>query len=140
MKNSRKSIKVVTITAAVSIFGIGAAFALQAAGTSNSSDVKVVNSQAAAKTVVVEKDTHTEAASKVEEAVKASTVCNYYGQYGSFGENLGRYQNTPSESITGWHNSPAHYTCMVKGMYTRVGVGVAQDSNGNYYWAAIFMN
>lgn len=71
---------------------------------------------------------------------KASIVCNYYGQYGSFGENLGRYQNTPSEIITGWHNSPAHYTCMVRGKYTRVGVGVAQDSNGNYYWAAIFMN
>ncbi|MDO5402489.1 MAG: CAP domain-containing protein [Eubacteriales bacterium] len=284
MKDSRKSIKVVTIAAAVSIFGIGTAFAVQAAGSSNSADVKVVNSQAAAKTVEVEKNTHKEAATQAEKPTsaiqesetqtesdaqpaeagtetassntqdntqnqpaeqpaqtdnsgdsqpaasnepqdtpqapvlemseddinnaqaqgnasayasyinqvyelinqeraaagtgavgydstltvmachralenanansmkveggrhirpngqKASTICSYYGQYGSFGENLGRYQNTPDEIITGWHNSSAHYSCMTNAKYTRVGVGVAQDSNGNYYWAAIFMN
>lgn len=71
---------------------------------------------------------------------KASTIAVYYGQYGSFGENLGRYQTSPEEIVKGWHKSSAHYTCMINSKYTRVGVGVAQDSEGNYYWTAIFMS
>ncbi|MDD3239627.1 MAG: CAP domain-containing protein [Lachnospira sp.] len=70
----------------------------------------------------------------------ASSICTYYGQNGSFGENLGRYQVSPEEIVTGWHNSQAHFNCMTNPKYTRVGIGVAQDSEGNYYWAAIFMN
>ena len=71
---------------------------------------------------------------------EAKTICYYYGQYGSFGEVMGRYQSTPADIVTGWHNSQAHYNCMVSSKYTRVGVGVAQDSAGKYYWVAIFMN
>lgn len=71
---------------------------------------------------------------------EAKTICYYYGQYGSFGEVMGRYQNTPAAIVQGWHDSQAHYNCMVSSKYTRVGVGVAQDSVGKYYWVAIFMN
>ena len=71
---------------------------------------------------------------------EAKTICYYYGQYGSFGEVMGRYQSTPTDIVQGWHNSQAHYNCMVSSKYTRVGVGVAQDSAGKYYWVAIFMN
>lgn len=71
---------------------------------------------------------------------EAKTICYYYGQYGSFGEVMGRYQSTPQGIVLGWHNSQAHYDCMVNSVYTRVGVGVAKDSSGRYYWVAIFMN
>lgn len=70
----------------------------------------------------------------------ASSICDYYKQYGSFGENLGRYQASAVEIVQGWHDSPAHYQCMISRKYKRVGIGIAQDSEGYYYWAAIFMN
>lgn len=70
----------------------------------------------------------------------ASTICTEYGQYGSFGEVMGRYQASASEIVAGWHNSATHYSCMTNTKYTRVGVGVAADSNGDLYWVAIFMD
>ncbi|MGN0327392.1 MAG: CAP domain-containing protein [Lachnospira sp.] len=71
---------------------------------------------------------------------QASSICYYYGEYGYFGENMGRFYATPQDIMAGWHNSPAHYQCMISGDYNRVGVGVAQDSEGYYYWVAIFMD
>ena len=71
---------------------------------------------------------------------KASTVCSYYKLAGSYGENLGRYQSTPSEIVSGWHNSAAHYSCMTNTKYTKVGIGVAKDASGYIYWTAIFMD
>ena len=71
---------------------------------------------------------------------KASSICEDYGQSGNFGEVMGRYQETPDEIVTGWHNSATHYACMTNTKYSRVGVGVAADSEGYLYWVAIFMN
>ena len=71
---------------------------------------------------------------------KASSICEDYGQSGSFGEVMGRYQETPDEIVTGWHNSASHYACMTNTKYSRVGVGVAADSEGYLYWVAIFMD
>lgn len=71
---------------------------------------------------------------------KASTIAVYYGLSGSFGEVMGRYQTTPSDIVNGWISSQSHYLVLVSSKYTRVGVGVAQDSEGHYYWVAIFMN
>lgn len=71
---------------------------------------------------------------------KASSICEDYGQRGSFGEVMGRYQETPDEIVTGWHNSATHYACMTNTKYSRVGVGVAADSEGYLYWVAIFMD
>lgn len=71
---------------------------------------------------------------------KASSICEDYGQSGSFGEVMGRYQETPDEIVTGWHNSASHYACMTSGKYNRVGVGIAADSEGYLYWVAIFMD
>ena len=71
---------------------------------------------------------------------KASTICSYYNLFGSYGENLGRYQASPSEIVLGWHNSAAHYSCMTNTKYTKVGIGVAKDSQGYIYWTAIFMD
>lgn len=71
---------------------------------------------------------------------KASSICEDYGQSGSFGEVMGRYQETPDEIVTGWHNSATHYACMTRSKYNRVGVGIAADSEGYLYWVAIFMD
>lgn len=71
---------------------------------------------------------------------KASSICEDYGQSGNFGEVMGRYQETPDEIVTGWHNSATHYACMTNTKYSRVGVGVAADSEGYLYWVAIFMD
>ncbi|WP_027437094.1 CAP domain-containing protein [Lachnospira multipara] len=71
---------------------------------------------------------------------EAKTICYYYGQYGSFGEVMGKGQRTPQGIVSGWHNSQAHYNCMVSSSYTRVGIGVADGSDGKRYWVAIFMN
>lgn len=70
----------------------------------------------------------------------ASSICEDYGQTGYFGEVMGRYQTSPDEIVTGWHNSATHYACMTNTNYNRVGVGVAADSEGYLYWVAIFMN
>ena len=71
---------------------------------------------------------------------KASSICEDYGQSGRFGEVMGRYQETPDEIVTGWHNSATHYACMTSSKYNRVGVGIAADSEGYLYWVAIFMD
>ena len=71
---------------------------------------------------------------------KASSICEDYGQSGNFGEVMGRYQETPDEIVTGWHNSATHYACMTNSKYNRVGVGIAADSEGYLYWVAIFMD
>ena len=244
--NSKKWIKIMTITAAVLVFGIGAGFAVKAAGTSNSDNDGAKTVVAAAndatdsvvKETVAEKETESvtetatvateatteitteEATEAVTEAVQAteqtevateapapvvqtpsdarvtqviaginaeraaagvaavtydatltdmaqvrasenaandyfviengkhkrpdgrnaSSICSDFGQAGYFGEVMGRYQTSPAEIVTGWHNSATHYACMTSTKYSRVGVGVAADSEGYLYWVAIFMD
>ena len=70
----------------------------------------------------------------------ASSICSDYGQAGYFGEVMGRYQTSPAEIVDGWHNSATHYACMTSTKYNRVGVGIAADSEGYFYWVAIFMD
>ena len=221
--NSKKWIKIMTITAAVLVFGIGAGFAVKAAGTSNSDNDGAKTVVAAAndatdsvvKETVAEKETEavTEAVQATEQTEvateapapvvqtpsdarvtqviaginaeraaagvaavtydatltdmaqvrasenaandyfviengkhkrpdgrNASSICSDFGQAGYFGEVMGRYQTSPAEIVTGWHNSATHYACMTSTKYSRVGVGVAADSEGYLYWVAIFMD
>lgn len=70
---------------------------------------------------------------------KASSIKDYYGLEGNFGENYGRFQANAREILDGWKNSSSHNALMLNGKYTRCGIGVAQDSEGYYYWIAIFM-
>lgn len=70
---------------------------------------------------------------------KASSIRDYYGLAGNFGENFGRYQESPAEIMEGWMNSASHNSLMLNGSYTRCGIGVAMDCDGYYYWVAIFM-
>ena len=70
----------------------------------------------------------------------ASTICNDYGQYGNFGEVMGRYQMTTAEIVDGWVNSAPHYACITNSIYKRIGIGYEADSEGRIYWVAILMD
>ena len=69
---------------------------------------------------------------------RASTIADEYGISGNFGENFGRIFNTPAEIIAAWQGSSSHNALLLSANYTQVGIGVAQDSFGDYYWVAIF--
>ena len=134
--NSKKWIKTITITTAVLVFAAGAVFALKSAGTANTDKDSADTVVAAANDYfVIENGKH-----KRPDGRNASSICEDYGQRGSFGEVMGRYQETPDEIVTGWHNSATHYACMTSSKYNRVGVGIAADSEGYLYWVAIFMD
>lgn len=57
--------------------------------------------------------------------------------YYCIGENLARYQKTPEEALKMWKESPSHNENLV-GEYTKIGVGVYEDKDGNLYYAQIF--
>lgn len=69
---------------------------------------------------------------------KASTIASEYGIGGNFGENFGRWQASPSEIVAQWKSSSSHNALLLSESYTKVGIGVAQDSRGDYYWVALF--
>lgn len=69
---------------------------------------------------------------------KASSIATEYGITGNFGENYGRYFDTPAEILEGWKNSEAHNALLLNGSYTKAGIGIAADSDGYLYWIAIF--
>lgn len=69
---------------------------------------------------------------------KASSIATEYGITGNFGENYGRYFETPAEILDGWKNSDAHNALLLNGSYTKAGIGIAADSDGYLYWIAIF--
>lgn len=69
---------------------------------------------------------------------KASSIATEYGITGNFGENYGRYFDTPAEILNGWKNSEAHNALLLNRSYTKAGIGIAADSDGYLYWIAIF--
>ena len=58
--------------------------------------------------------------------------------YSIMGENLGRFQTTTKQVVDMWIDSPSHRANLLGDRYDRLGVGIAQDANGNYYWTQIF--
>lgn len=70
----------------------------------------------------------------------ASSVAKDFNQYGNWGEIMARYQDSPEIVVEQWSQSPGHYAAMTNPVYTRAGVGLAQDSNGHNYWVVEFMD
>ena len=68
-----------------------------------------------------------------------STVAkNVYGiGYSVIGENICDVISSASGAMTAFMNSPGH-KANILGNYTKVGIGVAQASDGTYYWVQIF--
>lgn len=69
---------------------------------------------------------------------KASTIKDEYGLTGNWGENFGRYQEDAAGIVDGWKASSSHNALLLSADYSNIGIGVAQDSEGYYYWIALF--
>ncbi|WP_313408616.1 CAP domain-containing protein [Aeromicrobium sp.] len=54
------------------------------------------------------------------------------------GENVAYGFRTPKSNIRGWLNSPGHRKNMLSRKFTRIGIGVAKDSDGRTYTVQVF--
>lgn len=55
-----------------------------------------------------------------------------------FGENLGRYQKSPSEVVSSWMKSKEHRANITNPAYLKVGSGICVTKSGEYYWVQLF--
>lgn len=63
-----------------------------------------------------------------------------YGvSYRTAGENIAMGQTSPAQVMNGWMNSPGHRANILNASYTKIGVGVARNSSGTYYWTQHFI-
>lgn len=63
-----------------------------------------------------------------------------YGiSYRTAGENIAMGQTSPQQVMTGWMNSEGHRANILNSSFTKIGVGVARNSNGYYYWTQQFI-
>lgn len=60
-------------------------------------------------------------------------------KFSAAGENIAMGQRTPSEVMNGWMNSPGHRANILSAAYSEIGVGVAKNKNGMYYWTQMFI-
>lgn len=59
--------------------------------------------------------------------------------YQAAGENIAKGQTTPQEVMNSWMNSSGHRANILSSNFTKLGVGVAKDSNGRLYWSQMFI-
>lgn len=73
---------------------------------------------------------------------KFSTVFRDFGiNYTACGENIATGFNAPIQAIfENWIASPKHEENIRSVKYTKIGIGVAVDQQGCYYWCQLFMN
>ncbi len=64
---------------------------------------------------------------------------NFGLRFSAAGENIAMGQNTPQQVMTAWMNSPGHRANILSAAYTQLGVGVARNKSGVYYWTQDFM-
>lgn len=68
-----------------------------------------------------------------------TAIANNWGvNWRIMGENLGRYQTTPSQLVNMWIDSASHRANLVNPSFERVGVGIARAADGGYYFTQIF--
>ena len=59
--------------------------------------------------------------------------------YRTAGENIAKGQRTPQEVMNAWMNSSGHRANILNASFTKLGVGIAKDSNGRLYWTQMFI-
>lgn len=60
-------------------------------------------------------------------------------RFSAAGENIAMGQKTPQEVMNAWMNSPGHKSNILSTSFSEIGVGLARDKNGRYYWTQMFM-
>lgn len=60
-------------------------------------------------------------------------------RYSSAGENIAKGQQTPSQVMNAWMNSPGHRSNILSASYSEIGVGLATNKNGVKYWTQMFI-
>lgn len=72
---------------------------------------------------------------------EAMSIFSEYGITNQYtGENLARFFRNPEDVVPAWKNSETHNAILIDSNYTKCGIGVAKDSNGDFYFAASFSN
>jgi uncharacterized YkwD family protein/spore coat assembly protein SafA len=59
--------------------------------------------------------------------------------YRAAGENIAMGQRSAKEVMQGWMNSSGHRANILNESFNEIGVGVAQNSSGQYYWTQQFL-
>lgn len=60
-------------------------------------------------------------------------------KYSAAGENIAMGQQSPSQVMNAWMNSPGHRNNIMSPSFTQIGVGLAKDRNGRMYWTQMFI-
>lgn len=60
-------------------------------------------------------------------------------KFSAAGENIAYGQRTAAEVVKTWMNSAGHRANILSNTYTQIGVGVAQNKSGTYYWTQMFI-
>lgn len=55
------------------------------------------------------------------------------------GENIAMGQTSPQQVMDGWMNSSGHRANILNSSYTKIGIGIARNSSGRYYWTQQFI-
>lgn len=70
--------------------------------------------------------------------LKHSDISALMGQFSTAGENIAWNQRDEQEVTTAWMNSSGHRANIMNRNFTKVGFGVAYNSNGEPYWCTCF--
>ncbi len=60
-------------------------------------------------------------------------------RFSTAGENIAMGQKTAKEVMNAWMNSPGHRSNILSPSFSEIGVGVAKDKYGRFYWTQMFM-
>lgn len=72
--------------------------------------------------------------------MKHSDISVLIGTYSTAGENIAWNQSDEKEVVVAWMNSSGHRANILNRSFTKVGFGLAYNSNNEPYWCTVFGN
>jgi len=64
---------------------------------------------------------------------------NFGLRFTAAGENIAMGQQSAQQVVNAWMNSPGHRSNILSSAYNQIGVGLAKDKNGRFYWTQMFI-
>lgn len=64
---------------------------------------------------------------------------NFGLRFSAAGENIAMGQQSAQQVVNAWMNSPGHRSNILSSTYNQIGVGLAKDRNGRFYWTQMFI-